>query len=114
MSFEELEKLDREWEIERQRYMITTKHGRRYIPSSGAAVVVGLFSVSLGLMGIMLAFALLQNLGALASVLALFGIVFIIGGVAISSYQFKKAQRYQTAYRAYQRRRSTVHKLLKE
>ena len=114
MSFEEVEKLDREWEMERQRYMIATKSGRRYVPSSGAAVVVGLFSVSLGLVAIMLSFALLRDLGVLAGVLALFGVVFIIGGVAISSYQFKKAQRYQAAYRAHQGRRSAAQDRLTE
>ena len=64
MSFDEVEKLDRDWDAERQRYMITTKYGRRYVPSTGAAVVVGLFSVSLGLIWMMTTLALAQNFGA--------------------------------------------------
>jgi hypothetical protein len=111
MSFEppeklnELERIDREWEKERERYMITTKYGRRYVPSTGAAVVVGLISVSMGLIWTMTSLALTHDLGALAGVLPLFGMVFIIGGAAISIYQFRKAKRYKAAFRAYQRRR---------
>ncbi len=123
MSFEEpeklefqneLERIDREWETERERYMITSKYGRRYVPSSGAAVVVGLFSVSMGLIWIMSSLALAHNLGALAGVFPLFGMVFLVGGAAISIYQFRKAQRYQAAFRAYQLRRSTAQDRLKE
>jgi hypothetical protein len=109
MSFEELDRIDREWEKERERYMITTKYGRSYVPSSGAAVVVGLISVSMGLAWTMTSFALLQGFGPLAGMFPVFGVVFAIGGAVISIYQFKKAKRYQTAYRAYQRRRSTAH-----
>jgi hypothetical protein len=108
MSFEELDRIDREWEKERERYMVTTKYGRRYVPNTGAAVVVGLISVSIGLAWTMTSFALLHALGPLAGMFPLFGVVFVIGGAAISIYQFKKAQRYQTAYRDYRRRRSTA------
>jgi apolipoprotein N-acyltransferase len=120
MSFEEpemlneLDRIDREWETERERYMITSKYGRRYVPSSGAAVVVGLFSVSMGLIWIMSSLALAHDLGALAGVFPLFGIVFVGGGAAISFYQFRKAKRYQAAFRAYQLRRSMAQDRLEE
>jgi len=114
MSFEppeklnELERIDREWEKERERYMVTTKYGRRYVPSTGAAVVVGLISVSVGLIWTMMAFSNAQSLGGAAGIFPLFGMVFVVGGAAISIYQFNKAKRYQAAYRAYQRRRATA------
>ena len=114
MSFDEVEKLDRDWDAERQRYMITTKYGRRYVPSTGAAVVVGLFSVSLGLIWMMTTLALAQNFGALGGVLPLFGLVYVVGGLAISFYQFRKAERYKRAYCAYQQRRSAAEDEMKE
>ena len=43
--------------------MITTKYGRRYVPSTGAAVVVGLFSVSTGLIWMMMTLALASRFG---------------------------------------------------
>ena len=106
MSSEELDRIDREWEKERERYLITPKYGQRYVPSSGAAVVVGLISVSMGLVWTMTSFALLQGFGPLAGMFPVFGVVFAIGGAVISFYQFQKAKRYSTAYRAYQNRRS--------
>jgi hypothetical protein len=114
MSLEELDRIDREWEKERERYMVTTKYGRRYKPSTGAAVVVGLFSVSMGLVWTMTSFALAQGFGPLAGIFPLFGVVFAIGGAVISTYQFNKAKRYQAACEAYQLRRSIAQDQLKE
>jgi hypothetical protein len=114
MSFDELDRIDRDWEIERERYMITSKRGQRYVPSTGAAVVVGLFSVSMALIWIMSSLALAHELGALAGVFPLFGIVFLVGGAAISIYQYRKGKRYQNAFRAYQLRRSVVQDRLNE
>ena len=108
MAPEELDRIDGEWEQERQRYMVTAKSGRRYVPSTGAAVVVGLFSVCAGLIWVMMTIAMTQSLGGLAGVFSLVGVVFVVGGAAISYYQFQKAKRYQAAYRAYQRRRSAI------
>src|SRR5687768_11739867 len=43
----ELARLDREWEIDREQYMITTKYGRRHVPTPGGsiagAVIIGVF-----------------------------------------------------------------------
>src|ERR1700722_14709035 len=100
MSSEELDRIDREWEKERERYMVTTKYGRRYVPSTGAAVVVGLISVSVGLAWTMTSFALLHALGPLAGMFPLFGVVFVIGGATISISQFKKTQRSHTPHPA--------------
>src|SRR4051812_36885496 len=36
----ELARIDREWEMERQRYMITTKYGRLIVPTTGMAIGV--------------------------------------------------------------------------
>ncbi len=114
MALDEPEKLDAEWEVERQRYMVVAKNGQRYVPSTGAAVVVGLFSVSAGLIWTMTTLALTHDLGALAGVMPLFSLVFIVGGLAISFHQFRQAERYRNAYRAYQQRRASAENRLKE
>jgi hypothetical protein len=36
----ELDRIDREWEDERQQYMMTTRHGGRYLPTPLTAVIV--------------------------------------------------------------------------
>src|SRR5687768_12151 len=38
----ELARIDREWQIEREKYMLTGKYGRRYIPTVGMGLVVAI------------------------------------------------------------------------
>ncbi len=49
----EVAALDREWELERENYMVTTKHGGRQIPSEAGAIGSGvvLLSRCLGVFG---------------------------------------------------------------
>jgi hypothetical protein len=114
MSFEELERIDREWEKERERYMVTSRYGRRYVPSMVAAVGFGVIVAGVGLIWTVMGFGLVQDFGRAAGMFPLLGMVFVVCGAAISLYQFNKAKRYQTAYRAYQRRRSSAQEQLME
>ena len=45
----ELARIDREWDRERERYMVHRRNGRRYVPSAAAAVVMGVLVVGFGL-----------------------------------------------------------------
>jgi hypothetical protein len=97
--------IDREWEMERERYLIRSRSGQRYAPSTGAAVLMGVVSVGFGAFWVFITISIAGSAGGLFS---LFGLFFIAAAVGLSIYQFSKAQRYRTAYREYQRRRAAA------
>ncbi len=45
----ELARLDREWMLERESYMVTSRYGARSIPSQGGSIVVGVLIGAFGL-----------------------------------------------------------------
>lgn len=108
----ELAQIDREWQIEREQYMITDRYGRRHVPTAGfgiaGAVVGGLFGVFWTIM----AFAITggaPDVGPfpIAKIFfPLFGVVFTIAAIGYGLYAASKAQQYQAAFRAYQERRA--------
>jgi hypothetical protein len=102
----ELARIDREWEMERERYMVTSRYGRRYVPSAAAAVVMGVVAVGFGLFWAFMAFSIVPAFGGFGAAFPLFGLVFIAFGAGVSIYQYTKAQQYQAAYAEYQRRRA--------
>jgi uncharacterized membrane protein len=104
----ELARIDREWEMERERYLVTSRYGRRYVPSAAAAVVVGVLAVGFGIFWTVMAFGMAGNFGGggFEAIFPLFGLLFIAVGAGVSIYQFTKAQQYQSAYTEYQRRRA--------
>ena len=98
----ELERLDREWSMERESLLITNKRGRTYAPSKlmgiGQAVIVTAF----GIFWIIMA----ASIGA-PSFMLLFGVVFIgvgiFGSVRVSAMA-GKMQRRQREYEQQRRR----------
>jgi uncharacterized membrane protein len=112
----ELARIDREWDMEREQYMITSRYGRRYVPSAAAAVVMGVVIVGFGVFWTAMAFGMASNFGGdgFAMFFPLFWVVFIVAGIGVSIYQFTKAQRYQAAYNDYQRRRDVARRRLGE
>ena len=102
----ELARIDREWDTERRRYMVTSRYGRQYVPSAAGAVIMGAVAVGVGLVWTVMALDIAAAApGGFGAVLALFGVVFIAAGAGLSIHQFNKARRYQAAYAAYRRRR---------
>jgi hypothetical protein len=96
----DLERLYREWEIERESFMVTGKNGHRSLPSQTGSVVGGVIAVVFGIFWT----------GGAASMGApfpfpLFGLVFI--GVAIYGmvYGTAKASGYQDAEIDFNRRK---------
>ena len=101
---DELARLDREWEAERDRYLVTGRSGARYLPSVATSVVTGVITVALGLLWTAAAASLLNGFGAFP----LFGLLFVALGLWVSASSFRKAVRYRRAYEAYQRRRAEL------
>jgi hypothetical protein len=101
-SRQEIEDLDRQWERQRERYMITDKHGRRRVPTVAGSVFSGIAIVVFGIFWTVVA----ANMGG--GGFALFGVLFIVVGAGVSIYSYTKAQDYLAAQRRYRRRRAQV------
>lgn len=98
----EIAGLDREWDFEREKYMIKTKHGNRHVPTEGGAVVGGILVTAFGI------FWTFMATGSGAGAFAMFGILFIGAGIASSISGFNKAGHYKKAERRYRQRRSDL------
>lgn len=114
-----LAQLDREWEMDRENYMIATKHGGKHIPtrseSAIAGTVITIFGVfwtimALGITG--MGAAMMGGPGGPPGVFALipcvfpaFGVLFIVLGIYQSMSAYDKATRYESAKARYEARR---------
>lgn len=96
----ELERLDREWAMGREHYMIRGKNGEYNVPSSGGsiagAVIAGLFGIFWITMAI--------STGA-PWFFPCFGIFFILFAIFAAVFGSRKAGAYQSAQREYESRR---------
>ena len=99
----ELARIDRDWEREKEQYMITDKNGRRREPSEIGSILGGVVAVGFGIFWMAMA-------SSQAGGLALFGIVFILFGIGASIYGYVRAQDFRRAERAYRRRRYGLHR----
>jgi hypothetical protein len=99
----EIERLDREWQMERERYMVAGRYGQRYLPSRGMSVIGGIMIVGFGIVWTGMA----SSMGA-PFFFPMFGVIFILAGIAVSLYTFLKAGAYEEAFRRYQMRRATL------
>src|SRR4051794_21535805 len=110
----ELERIDREWQIEREKYMVPDRFGRRHVPTVGGgltgAVVIGVFGVFWTIM----AFSITSGapdegpFGLVKVFFPLFGVVFTVFGVYMGIQAAGKAEAYNRAFAAYQARRAGV------
>lgn len=110
----ELARLDREWEIERQHYLIPDRYGRRHVPTAGmgiaSAVVVGAF----GVFWTILTTAITRDapdFGAFSVakvIFPLFGVLFTVAAIGYGLFAYLRAQKYQQAYQTYLARREKV------
>jgi hypothetical protein len=110
----ELERIDREWEIEKEQYMVTGRYGIRYLPTKGqgmaGAAIIGVFGVFWTIM----AFSITSGAPdegpfSIAKIFfPLFGIAFTVFGVYMGIHTTRKAEEYTRALAAYQERRAAV------
>ncbi len=97
---QEIEDIDREWDRQRESFMVTTKHGHRRVPSTAGSVIGGIVIVVFGIFWT----AAASQAGA-PGIFPLFGVLFILFGIATSVFSFTKAEGYSAAERKYRRRR---------
>jgi hypothetical protein len=97
--------LDREWELERNNYMVQGRYNT-YLPGKASSLIGGVVVALFGAFWTAMAFGITQHAGpGFVSLFPLFGVLFIVLGVATSIHGFAKATQYQNAYRNYQERR---------
>jgi len=102
-SQNEIAQLDRKWEIDREKYMGYGKRGRRFIPNKTSSLISGIFVVGFGAVWITMAISITRGI-----VMPLFGVLFVIFGVATSFSHCIKAGKYQEALEEYEQRRSEL------
>lgn len=125
----QLNRLDFEWEKEKEQYMITRRYGygrdgygygERYLPTKGGAVGGGIGLTAFGILWTIIAFAITSGFssgpfedsgspfGIVSVVFPLFGVVFIFMGIVSSVMAYNKAEKYEQARRRYENRRSEL------
>ena len=105
----ELARIDREWDMERDRYMQYGRYGRRAVPNAAAGIVIGVVLCTLGLgmfgVGVAMMFFVAPALGF---VFFLPGGILLTGGVLVGVVNHNAVKRYNRAYQDYQARRAAV------
>ena len=114
----ELARIDREWEVEKEQYMVADRYGRRHVPTTGvgygSAVVGGLFGVLWTVMAVSITGGhpdAPPGFGPppiVRIVFPLFGVLFTVGAVCYGLHCVRKAEAYNRALAAYQARRAAV------
>ncbi|WP_153556340.1 hypothetical protein [Roseimaritima sediminicola] len=107
---EEVEQLDRQWEITQRELQVHGKDGRVSVPSKGGAIFGTVIATVFGFVwmlfaGSIVARGMRMGLPSAAALFPLFGLVFIVIGIAGGLLHYSKAQRYEQAKAQYQRRR---------
>lgn len=110
----ELERIDREWQIEREKYMVTGRYGRRYVPTPvmgrATAAIGGLFGVLWTIMAVSITSGAPDDGPfAIAKVIfPLFGVLFTGAAIGYGVYVASQAEAYNQVFAAYQARRAAV------
>jgi hypothetical protein len=110
----ELARIDREWEIEKEKYMVTGKHGVRHLPTKGQGMAVAIMIGVFGAFWTIMAFSITSGapdegpFNLVKVFFPLFGIAFTVFGVYMGIHTMRKAEEYNRALAAYQERRAAV------
>jgi hypothetical protein len=96
-----LDRLDRQWMLERERYMVQDKHGHRRFPSKTGSVIIGVFVIGFAIFWIAMT---MQHGGPLV----IFGFLFIVLAIFVLVTNLRKADQYERRRRRYERQRSRI------
>ena len=104
----QLEQLDREWMLQREGFMISSKNGGKHLPTDGAGGAIGgIFAAAFGVVWIVFA----ASMGAPA-IFPLFGVFFIIVAVFGAVNTTNKASSYRNAHQRYEAQRRELQQRL--
>jgi hypothetical protein len=104
-----LAQIDREWELERENYLITGRSGGRQVPTVAGSAIGAIFLVGFGIVWTIFAFAFPGGTSAGGAMpFPVLGALLILVGVGWSIFVYTKAQGYQRAHAEYRRRRQAA------
>lgn len=107
-SHQRLEALDREWQTRQADFTMSLQHGRKFTPTSTAAIAGGVGAVAFGILWIVIAIAITSsapNFGPFAVakfVFPLFGLVFVSFAIFGSVKAYRMAKNLEAAQQDYQ------------
>ena len=103
---EELNRVDRDWQAERERYLLTSEFGGKQVPDKRRGLFAGgvliALAVALLFMFLSLPQGVAHEIGPYVS-----GFILLFG-VGLGWFQYSKGVDYERAYAAYQQRRNAV------
>jgi DNA-directed RNA polymerase subunit RPC12/RpoP len=97
----QLDRLDHQWMLERERYMVHDKHGHRRFPSKVGSVLIGVLVIGFAVFWM----AIAARHGGLP---VLFGFLFIAVAIFALVTNMRKADQYERRRRQYERRRDQL------
>ena len=111
----DLERLDREWEQQKEGYMVRGKNGNRYLPSAGGSIFQGAITIVFGIFW-MSATSGFFDRGApgVFSIFPLFGLLIIGGGIYTIFSGSSKASAHQAAEQDFQQQRARLIRQIEE
>lgn len=110
----ELARIDREWAIEREQYMVRTRYGTRTVPTSGLGVTMAIVAGVFGALWTIMAFVITNAapdvfpFSVVRFVFPLFGLFFIVFGIGFGIHTYRRAKLYEERFQAYQSRRHRI------
>lgn len=104
----ELHRLDRDWFLERQQYMVMNRYGRRYVPTPAGSIMVAVAVIGFGAVWTMTALNMGNAAAGRFDPFPVLGIVVIVLGLVVGVFSYRRARRYQKAYDEYRRRRQEL------
>lgn len=102
----QIAQLDREWELERENYLVAGRNGYQSIPEKSSCVIGGVFIVAFGIFWtVTSAYSTGFGRDGAIGLFPWLGVFFSIFGGGLSIHAFLKASRYEKARQGYQRKR---------
>jgi hypothetical protein len=100
-----LANIDRQWELEREKYLVTGNFGQRKVPNAARSIFGGLVGVAFGILWTAV-IVTDDRAGPVGGALfSLFGVLAIIVSAVWGAYHYAVAQDYERAHAEYRRRR---------
>jgi hypothetical protein len=98
----EIEQLDRDWQREREEFVVVEKFGYRSIPTRWGTIVNAIAIVIFGIVWVAV------SLGRTPFFFPMVGVLVSVVGVIVCVPRYNKASAHDAAYERYQRRRAAL------
>lgn len=120
----ELNRLDIDWEKEKEEYKVSGRYGHRYLPKKGTSAAGGVLVTMFGIFWTIFAFGVTTRFTwqyaerdhgpplIFDMLFPLFGVVFVISGIMWSVNAYRKAEAYEQAEQRYLDRKDRLREQL--